>query len=82
MRPGQYRQIFLLLATHGHHPFYDDEGESVQDARRVPIMFMGNSISVQKGGFLRKTGRNAPAIRDHRWRVSSPCHRIRWSISS
>jgi len=65
----RYERRFLLLATHGFHPFYDDEGRSIRDARRVPIKFEGYSISVAKGGFKRKqNGQDAP-VRDNRWRV-------------
>ena len=65
----RYERRFLLLATHGFHPFYDDEARSIRDARRVPIKFEGYSISVAKGGFKRKqNGHDAP-VRDDRWRV-------------
>ena len=46
----RHDRIFVLLATHGHHPFYDEEAENIQDVRRVPIKFDGYSISVKKGG--------------------------------
>ena len=50
----RYYRRFLLLATHGFHPFYDEEAKSIRDVRRIPIRFEGYSISVAKGGFLRK----------------------------
>ena len=59
----RYQRRFLLLATHGFHPFYDDEAQSIRDARRIPIKFEGYSISVAKGGFLakaREAGRCGP----------------------
>jgi hypothetical protein len=65
----RFDRTFVLLATHGHHPFYDNEHENIRDARRVPIKFMGYSISVQRGGHLRKTDKQVQAIRDGRWRV-------------
>lgn len=65
----RFDRTFLLLATHGHHPFYDQEGGSIRDARKIPIKFHGYSISVQKGGYLRKTSDNPLPVRDDRWRV-------------
>ena len=35
----RYQRRFLLLATHGFHPFYDEESQSIRDVRRVPIRF-------------------------------------------
>jgi len=65
----RYERRFLLLATHGFHPFYDDEVNNIRDVRRVPVKFEGYSISVAKGGFLRKPKEGGPAIRDQKWRV-------------
>lgn len=64
----RYCRRFLLLATHGFHPFYDDEVKSIRDARRIPIKFEGYSISVAQGGFLRKR-ESGPPVRDTKWRV-------------
>ena len=50
----RYQRRFLLLATHGFHPLYDDEARSIRDARRIPIRFEGYSVSVARG-FLRKS---------------------------
>ena len=65
----RYQQFFILLATHGHHPFYDDEGDNVRDARRVPIKFAGYSISVKRGGYKRKLLPSDRAMPDNKWRV-------------
>lgn len=65
----RYERRFLLLATHGFHPFYDHEIKNVRDARKVPIKFEGYSISVAEGGYLRKPSEGSPAVRDHRRRV-------------
>lgn len=65
----RHQRRFLLLATHGFHPFYDDEAKSIRDARRVPIKFEGYSISVAKGGFRRKEPGNCEAVPDNKWRV-------------
>jgi hypothetical protein len=65
----RFRQYFLLLATHGHHPFYDYEGENIRDARRTPIKFSGYSISVKRGGYKKKASPSSLAIRDDKYRV-------------
>lgn len=45
----RYGRSFVLLATHGRHPFFAEEGEAVRDARRVPIRFHGYALS-HRGG--------------------------------
>lgn len=65
----RFDRQFVLLATHGHHPFYDDEAANIRDARRVPIKFHGYSIKVQRGGYLRRVDSNVPAVRDGKPRV-------------
>lgn len=42
-------RFFLLLATHGDHPFFREEGESIRDARRVPVKFAGYTIGYRGG---------------------------------
>ena len=65
----RYQRRFLLLATHGFHPFYDDEAKSIRDVRRIPIKVEGYSITVARGGYLRKLPEGGPAPRDTKWRV-------------
>ena len=65
----RHERFFVLLATHGHHPFYDDEADNIHDVRRVPIKFNGYSIGVKKGGYRRKPSPKSPAIPDDKWRV-------------
>jgi hypothetical protein len=57
------------LVTHGLHSFFDDEAQNIRDARRIPIKFEGYSISVARGGFLRKPKDGGPALQDPKWRV-------------
>lgn len=45
----RFRDRFVLLATHGRHRFFDDEGEQVRDLRRVPLKVGGYSISHRAG---------------------------------
>src|SRR5262245_60629084 len=41
----RFGRFFVLLATHGEHPFFAEEASSIRDARRTPIRFRGYSIS-------------------------------------
>lgn len=45
----RYRQLFVLLATHGEHPFFSLEGDRVRDLRRVPLKAFGYAISYKSG---------------------------------
>jgi hypothetical protein len=45
----RYERFFVLLATHGRHPFFTEEASQIRDARRVPLKFAGYSIS-HRGG--------------------------------
>jgi hypothetical protein len=40
-------RFYVLLATEGHHPFYDNE-QDIRDARRVSIRFGGYSVRVDR----------------------------------
>jgi hypothetical protein len=45
----RFRRYFVLLATHGQHRFFDEEGENVRDVRRLPIHVGGYSVSYRGG---------------------------------
>lgn len=45
----RYDRVFLLLATHGSHPFFLEEASAIRDARKTPIRFRGYSISYRGG---------------------------------
>lgn len=45
----RFRDTFVLLATHGEHPFFADEAGQVRDLRRVPLKVEGYSISAKQG---------------------------------
>jgi hypothetical protein len=45
----RFDRFFVLLATHGQHPFFEAEATSIRDARRTPIRFAGYSVSVRAG---------------------------------
>jgi hypothetical protein len=41
----RFERQFLILATHGSHPFLVDEAASIRDVRRAPIQFAGYSLT-------------------------------------
>ena len=45
----RYDRFFVIVATHGEHPFFAAEGNQVRDIRRQPLHFMGYSIGCRKG---------------------------------
>ncbi|MGE3313235.1 MAG: hypothetical protein AB7O66_24985 [Limisphaerales bacterium] len=45
----RFGRFFVLLATHGEHPFFAEEGKQVRDVRRRPILFEGYAIGCRKG---------------------------------
>jgi hypothetical protein len=65
----RHERRFVLLATHGHHPFFEEERENIRDARRTPIRFAGYSISVAMGNYKRKASPGSAPVRDSRHRV-------------
>ncbi len=50
----RYDRFFVILATHGEHPFFAAEGNQVRDIRRQPLRFVGYSIGCRKGRDGRK----------------------------
>lgn len=65
----RFEDFFVLLATHGTHLFYEAEEKSIRDIRKTPLKFRGYSLSVRKGGFLKKEVGEEQAKADHRLRV-------------
>jgi len=45
----RFGRFFILLATHGTHPFFEEEASSIRDARKTPIRFRGYAISYSNG---------------------------------
>ena len=45
----RHRRFFVLVATHGEHPFFEEERGQVEDFRRKPLKFASYSIS-HRGG--------------------------------
>lgn len=65
----RFGRFWLLLATHGRHEFFEREQSNLKDARKTPIQFGGYSISVRRGGHVRRSDPNVPAAPDSRLRV-------------
>lgn len=59
-------RFFLLIATHGQHNFFGEEGPAVRDIRRVSAAVENYSISYRRGGFKRRMKGNR-AEKDNRW---------------
>jgi hypothetical protein len=45
----RFREIFVLIATHGEHRFFVDEAADIRDLRRVPLKAFGYSLSSKRG---------------------------------
>ena len=62
----RHEEFWILLATKGHHVFYEREGEQVRYVRQQPILFRGYSLSVKQGQFLKKESPDAEPVPDSR----------------
>ena len=65
----RFEDYFVIAATHGKHDFFAAEANSVKDIRKHPIHFRGYSMTVKRGGFLKKETDDEPATPDGRYRV-------------
>lgn len=45
----RFTDFFVLLATAGKHSFFAEEGKNIRDARLVPIVYGGYSVSFRGG---------------------------------
>lgn len=60
----RHERFFVILATKGLHPFFEQEGESIRDIRRLPLAYAGYSISYRRGG-LTRAGKVDPTWHAH-----------------
>jgi hypothetical protein len=60
----RHDQFFVLVATHGEHPFFAAEGKRIRDFRRQPLHFHGYSIGCRKG----RDGKSHASVRIERER--------------
>jgi hypothetical protein len=63
----RHGQLFVLLATHGQHEFFAEEGERVRDLRRLPFHGWGYSVTYRPGDFLRKCHPDETPQADDAW---------------
>jgi hypothetical protein len=45
----RHEDFFVLLATHGNHPFFEEEGANVRDVRRRSIKYAGYAVGFRGG---------------------------------
>ena len=45
----RHGRFFVILATHGEHPFFAEEGANVRDARRDAVKYAGYSVGFRGG---------------------------------
>jgi hypothetical protein len=64
LRYVRHGRFFVLLATRGEHPFFEQEAASIRDIRRVPLKVAGYWISYRRGQRTRD-GRPDPAWHAH-----------------
>ena len=55
----RHQNFFVLLATKGEHPFFQEEAAAIRDIRRIPLRFAGYSISYRRGGRTRRGEKDA-----------------------
>ncbi len=63
------KSSWILMATHGHHPIREGEGDSLKDVRRAPIRIGDYSVYVKRGEYLKKGSAEEAPRPDGRWRV-------------
>lgn len=54
----RYREVFVLMATHGVHPFFEAEAAQILDARREPLKVEGYSLGFYRGKVSVRIERN------------------------
>jgi hypothetical protein len=63
----RYSRYFVLVATHGLHPFFEHEARGIRDVRRIPIKFGGYSVAYKRGQYKRKCFPCARPAADDKW---------------
>lgn len=64
LRYLRHGRFFVILATPGRHPFFEQERSVIKDVREVPIKHAGYSISYRPGG-RQRDGSPDPKYRAH-----------------
>jgi hypothetical protein len=63
----RHGRLFALLATHGKHRFFEEEGARVRDVRRLPLHVAGYSITYRRGNFKARGELDGPPEPDDKW---------------
>lgn len=71
-------RFWVLLATHGEHEFFREEGTAVRDIRHVPLQVGGYSLTVRKGNYLKRAEEATEAESDGKRRVRVQISRERY----
>lgn len=71
-------RFWIILATHGEHVFFQEEGEGVRDIRKTPLQVGGYSMTVRHGGFLKRLPGDEKATPDGKHRVRVQIGRERY----
>jgi len=74
----RWGRLWILLATHGDHPFFAEGGERVRDVRHCPLQVAGYSLTVRRGGFLKKSPGDERQTPDTKRRVRVQIARERY----
>lgn len=45
----RFERLFVIIANHGEHRFFEEEGRNLRDVRTHPIRFRGYSIGCRQG---------------------------------
>lgn len=45
----RHERFFVILATHGKHPFFESEEKAIKDVRETPIRYEGYSVGFHSG---------------------------------
>lgn len=65
----RHENLWILIATHGQHRFFEEEGELVRDVRKTPLRVGDYSLTVRKGNFLKRVADQTEATPDGRPRA-------------
>ena len=63
----RHARFFVLLATHGLHPFFEYEAKTIRDVRRIPIKYSGYSVAYKRGNYRRKLPHEEKPTTDNKW---------------
>jgi hypothetical protein len=76
----RHDRFFVLLATHGVHPFFEGERTSIRDCRRTPLRYRGYAVSFRGGhAHVRIDQRRYREVKSYLLQLA--VHREAWTVS-